>query len=113
MTRGHVEIVRTADGHHLRIRGGNGEPIVWSENHPDVDDALNALRVVAEQFNPAPALPVRVTREWVTVSVDGDEHGEKYAIPVRLIDERTETCPGCGSEQPSAVHADDCGEVQP
>lgn len=59
----YFEIRSTDAGHHALIVGGNGEPVLTSEVHPDVRDAEHAIDVaieaVATIFTGAETAPVR------------------------------------------------------
>ena len=46
------EVVTTDAGHHLRLKGGNGETVLTSEVYTETRTALNALNVVRESLNP-------------------------------------------------------------
>lgn len=45
---GRFQVVTTDAGLHVRLVGGNGEPVVTSEVHPDVRTAVDAIGVVCE-----------------------------------------------------------------
>lgn len=72
---GRWQVVETDAGWHLRLIAANGEPIVWSETHPDEDAAWNALAVVTRSTSP------------IVFSGAGDS----IAAYVQKVDERTKS----------------------
>lgn len=82
MSRPTIQLVTTAAGTHARILATNGEPIAWTETHPDERDALNAVRVLAETFAVG---PVQVAAGMVVVR---DTDGEPLGLQIERVDER-------------------------
>lgn len=102
MRRPRIQLVTTTKGHHARIVATNGEPIAWTETHPDERDALNAVRVLAETFAVGPVhFPDAATPDarqlWIGLPDGGDEY---LGIPIERIDETTD--PGAAGEEGEA-----------
>jgi len=62
---GRFEIVRTDAGHHVRIIGANGEPLMTSEVLASEKNAIANIDAVIEIIKKAPAqgLPIRILDE--------------------------------------------------
>lgn len=84
-----VQIVSTDAGHHVRIRGANGEPIAATEVHPDIRDAENAVHVIARAFGVTLTQFDRDRVAFFDGTVSGHVTGAWVRVPVEYVDERT------------------------
>lgn len=77
------QAVHTDAGYHLRLRGANGEDVVWDENHPDKRDVDNALQVVIASVTGREIFGIKI--------VDGVFHLGDTVVRLEQVDERSTT----------------------